>query len=50
MPHVGEKETTVGEPGDEHYQFSVAVLEDETLCTVGHLPLEISRIAFIGVF
>ena len=50
MPHVGEKATTVREPGNEHDQFSVAVLEDETLCTVGHLPWEISRIAFIGVF
>ena len=49
MPHVGEKETMVREPGNEHDQFSVAVLEDET-CTVGHLPWEISRIAFIGVF
>ena len=42
-PHVGEKVSTVREPGNG---FTVAVLEDETLCTVGHLLL----IAFIGVF
>ena len=46
---VGEKATTVREPGNEHDQFDVAVLKDKT-CTVGHLPQEISRIAFIGVF
>ena len=49
-PHVGEKATTVREPGNKHDRFAVAVLEDETLCTVGHLPQEISRIAFIAVF
>ena len=49
-PHVGEKATTVREPGNKHDRFAVAVLEDETLCTVGHLPQEKSRIAFIGVF
>ena len=43
-PHVGEKATTVREPENEH---AVVVLEDEALCTVGHLPREISR---IGVF
>ena len=39
-PHVGEKPTTVREPGNEHNRFAVAVLEDETLCTVGHLLLD----------
>ena len=34
MRHVGEKATTVGKSGNEHDQFAVAVLEDETLCTV----------------
>ena len=34
MCHVGEKATTVGKSGNEHDQFAVAVLEDETLCTV----------------
>ena len=32
--HVGEKATMVRESGNEHNQFAVAVLEDETLCTV----------------
>ena len=36
-PHVGEK------AGNEHNRFTVAVLEDETLCTFGHLPQEISK-------
>ena len=44
-----KKATMVREPGNEHDRFAVAVLEDETLCTVGHLR-EISRIAFIFVF
>ena len=39
-PHVGEKPTTVREPGNEHDWFAVAVLEDETLHTVGHLLLD----------
>ena len=46
-PHVGEKATTVREPGNEHDRFAVAVLEDETLCTVGHLPREISKEYFV---
>ena len=46
-PHVGEKATTVREPGNEHDRFAVAVLKDETLCTVGHLPREISKECFI---
>ena len=33
--------TTVREPGNQH-RFAVAVLEDKTLCTIGHLPGEIS--------
>ena len=32
-PHVGEKATTVRKSGNEHDRFTVAVLEDETLCT-----------------
>ena len=36
-PHVGEK------AGYEHNQFTVAVLEDEMLCTFGHLPQETSK-------
>ena len=34
MRHVGEKATTVEKSGNEHDQFAVAVLEDETLSTV----------------
>ena len=34
MRHVEEKATTVGKSGNEHDQFAVAVLEDETLSTV----------------
>ena len=45
-PCVGQKATTVREPGNERDQFAVAVLEDETLCTVGHLPWEISKKCF----
>jgi len=41
-PFVGERATTVREPDNEHDRYAVAVLEDETLCTVGHLPREIS--------
>lgn len=42
-PFVGERATTVREPDNEHDRYAVAVLEDETLCTVGHLPREISK-------
>ena len=34
-PFVGERATTVREPDNEHDRYAVAVLEDETLCTVG---------------
>ena len=36
-PHVGEK------AGNKHNGFTVTVLEDETLCTFGHMPQEISK-------
>ena len=49
MPHIGEKATTVREPGNEHDRFAVAVLEDEMLCTVGHLPREISKECFFFI-
>ena len=42
-PFVGEKATTAREPGNQHDPYVVAVLEDQTLCTVGHLPREISK-------
>jgi len=40
---VGEKAATVRELGNEHGCYAIAVLEDETLCTVGHLPREMSK-------
>ena len=43
MPHAGEKATTVREPGNKHDRFEVAVLKDETLCTVSGESL-----AFLG--
>ena len=46
-PHVGEKATTVREPGNKHNRFAVAVLKNETLCTFGYLSWEIFRIAFL---
>ena len=46
--HVGEKATMVRELGNEYDRFAIAVFEDETLCTVGHLLWEIYRIAFTG--
>ena len=39
-PHVGK------EAGNEHDRFTVAVLEDEMLCTFEHLPQEISEKCF----
>ena len=49
MPHVGEKATTVREPGSEHDRFAVAVLKDATLCTVGHFFLVLSLFASLVV-
>ena len=43
------KATMVREPGNEHDRFAVAVLEDETLCTFGHLPQEISKKCFFFI-
>ena len=48
-PRVGEKATMVREPGNEHDRFAVAVLEDKTLCTVGHLPWEIAKECFFFI-
>lgn len=42
-PFIGEKATTATEPGNEHNCYAVAVLEDETLCMVGHLSREIAK-------
>ena len=43
MPYIGEKATTIHETNNLHDRYAVTVLEDETLCVVGHLPREISR-------
>ena len=48
-PHVGDKATTVREPGNEHDRFAVAVLKDETLCIFGHLSQEISKKCFFFI-
>ena len=48
-PHVGKKATTVREPGNQHDRFAVEVLEDEMLCTFGHLPQEISKKCFFFI-
>ena len=42
-PFVWEKATIAREPGNQHDLYAVAMLEDQTLCTVGHLPCEISK-------
>ena len=47
-PHVGEKATTLREPVNVHNRFKVAVLEDETLCTVGHLFLVVPDLSLFA--
>ena len=42
-PFIGEKATTAREPGNQYDRYAVAVLEDQTLCTVGHIPRDISK-------
>ena len=37
----------VGESGNEHDQFTVAVLKDETLCTVGHFFLVVQDLSLV---
>ena len=48
-PRVGEKATTVREPGNSHDCYAIAVLEDETLYTVGHMPREIAKECFFFI-
>ena len=31
------------EPGNQHDRYAIAVLEDQTLCTIGYIPCEISN-------
>ena len=43
---MGEKAKTIRETGNNHDRYAIAVLEDDTLCTVGHLPMEMSKECF----
>ena len=43
---IGGKVTTTRETSNEHDCYAIAVLEDDTLCKVGHLPMEISKECF----
>ena len=42
-PFIGEKATTAREPGNQHDRYAVAVLEEQTLCTIGRILHEISK-------
>ena len=37
--HLSGEATTTKEPGNEHNRYAVAVLEDETWCTVGQIGI-----------
>ena len=45
-PELGEVAVAVRESGNHHYRYTVAILESDTLCTVGHVPREISKECF----
>ena len=38
------------EPGNQHYRYAVAVLEDQTLCTIGDMPCQISKESGVFLF
>ncbi len=42
-PFVGEVVVVVREEGNVHDRYAVAIVESDTLCSVGHLPCEIFR-------
>jgi len=42
-PFVGEVVIAVREERNSHDRYAVAILEEDTCCSVGHLPLEISK-------
>ena len=46
-PIIGEVLRTTHERENEHDRYTVAVLEEETCCVVGHLPRLISRECFL---
>ena len=45
-PELGEVAVAVRESGNHHDRYAVAILETDTLCTVGHVPREISKECF----
>ena len=45
-PIIGEKANTAREPGNKHDRYAIAMLEDQTLCTIGHIPREILKECF----
>ena len=42
-PFVGEVAIAVREERNTHDRYAVAILEEDTCCSVGHLPREISK-------
>ena len=45
-PFVGEVAIAVREERNTHDRYAVAILEEDTCCSVGHLPCEISKECF----
>ncbi len=45
-PSLGEKARTIMESSNNHNCYAIAVLDHDTLCTIGHLPMEISKECF----
>ena len=45
-PFVGEVAIAVREERNTHDRYAVAILEEDTCCSVGHLPREISKECF----
>ena len=41
--HWGKCYTTAREPGNQHDRYTRPILKDQTLCTIGHIPHEISK-------
>ena len=42
-PKLGEMAVAALEVGNTHDRYAVAILEDHTCCTVGHLPREVAK-------
>ena len=45
-PFMGEVVIAVQEECNTHDRYAVAILEEDTCCSVGHLPHEISKDCF----